>query len=107
MNLSSHRVVRGRQEIHLTKTEGLVLEVLLRNREHVVQRQELLRAVWGLDAVVDDNNLDVTMSALRSKADNGGGRRLIRTVRGFGYKIAKTPTSDGANYRDPPSLKCR
>lgn len=90
MNLSSHQVVRGGQEVRLTKTEFLVLEVLLRNHEHVVQRQELLRAVWGLGAGVDDNNLDVTMSALRAKVDNGGGRRLIRTVRGFGYKISET-----------------
>ena len=89
LNVGSHQVVRAGQEIHLTKAEFLVLEVLLRNAGHVVQRQELSRAVWGPSSGTIDNNLDVTMSALRAKVDKGCACRLIHTVRGFGYKISE------------------
>lgn len=85
MDLRSYRVVRGEQEISLTKTEFRLLETLLRNCGHVITRQELLRDGWG--AASADNNLDVAMSALRGKVDRTGGRRLIHTVRGFGYKM--------------------
>lgn len=72
----------------LTKSELLLLEVLMRNPGKVVRRAELAAAVWGpsLNAV-DQNNLDVTMSSLRSRIDKGFPQRLIRTVRGFGYSL--------------------
>jgi DNA-binding response OmpR family regulator len=90
MDPASHEVQRAGRPIHLTPTEFHVLEVLLDNAGHVVARKELLRAAWGSDASADDNNLDVTMSALRAKIDKGRGPRLIHTVRGFGYKIAES-----------------
>jgi len=87
MNVASHQVSRGGQEISLTKTEFLVLETLMRNCGHTVPRQDLLSAVWG--AAPADNNLDGTISALRNKVDRRGGRPLIHTVRGFGYKMGE------------------
>ena len=72
------------------KTLCFCLELLLRNAGHVVHRQELLRSVWGSVSNAASNNLDVAMSALRNKVDCSSGRKLIQTVRGFGYKISET-----------------
>jgi two-component system OmpR family response regulator len=85
MDTRAHRVMRGGREIDLTKTEYRVLEVLMRSAGQVVLRRDRIAAGW--DAHVDDNSLDVTMSALRSAVDKGFPRRLIRTVRGFGYRL--------------------
>jgi two-component system OmpR family response regulator len=43
-------------------------------------------AGWGESMTTDDNNLDVTMSSLRSKVDKGR-KPVIHTIRGFGYKM--------------------
>ena len=87
LDAASHRVTRGGRPVHLTPTEYRILAALMENTGHVVTRRELLRKVWGGDNAADDNNLDVTISSLRSRIESGGGRRLLQTVRGFGYKI--------------------
>jgi DNA-binding response OmpR family regulator len=87
LEAASHKVSRDERPIRLTKTEFRILEILLRNVNHVVAREELLRAVWGSIARDYDNNLDVTISALRAKVDKGSDIHLIQTVRGFGYRI--------------------
>jgi DNA-binding response OmpR family regulator len=89
MDTGAHSVWRQQQPIPLTKTEFRVLEVLMRNAGHVVRRRDLIRTVWGLEGSIDDNNLDVTISAIRGKIDKGFETKLICTVRGFGYKVAK------------------
>jgi len=58
----------------------------MRNAGHVVRRSELMGAGWGESMTTDDNNLDVTMSSLRSKVDKGR-KPVIHTIRGFGYKM--------------------
>jgi DNA-binding response OmpR family regulator len=87
MDLASHVVSRAGQSVQLSRTEFRLLEVLLRNGGGVVTREDLVRAVWGPDVYVDGNNLDVTVSSLRHRVDKGHAHRLIRTVRGFGYRI--------------------
>ncbi len=89
MDTESHQVLRGDRSVNLTPTEFRVLHVLLANAGHVVARKELARVAWGSGTSADDNNLDVIISALRSKVDKGNGPRLIHTVRGFGYRIVE------------------
>ncbi len=80
-------VSRAGRAIHMTRTEFRLLEILMRNAGHVVRRTELMESIWP-SATVDNNNIDVAMSALRAKIDKGYGSRLIQTVRGFGYRLA-------------------
>lgn len=87
LNTASLEVTRGGQHIHLTRTEFRLLEMLMKNAGHVVRRRDLVESVWSATHV-DDNNIDVAISALRSKVDKKRGARLIHTVRGFGYRIA-------------------
>jgi DNA-binding response OmpR family regulator len=87
MDISTHRVVRGTREIELSRIQFLVLEVLMRAAGQVVRRRDIIDAAWGTGSWVEDNTLDVTMRSLRSALDHGHPRRLIRTVRGFGYRL--------------------
>jgi DNA-binding response OmpR family regulator len=87
LDLSTRRVFRGRQELHLTQTEYRLLEFLLRRSGGAASRRAIIEAVWGLDAEVEENTLDAFVRLLRSKVDNKHKQRLIHTVRGFGYCV--------------------
>ncbi|MGW3287971.1 response regulator transcription factor [Streptomyces sp. NPDC001002] len=69
--------------VGLQPRERAVLEVLLRNRDRVLSKERLLRAVWGLDAPGDANLIEVYVSGLRRKI----GAARIDTVRGLGYRL--------------------
>jgi DNA-binding response OmpR family regulator len=87
LDLGTRRVFRGRQEIHLTQTEYRLLEFLMRRSGGAASRRAIIEAVWGLDADVEENTLDAFVRLLRSKVDHRQKRRLIHTVRGFGYCV--------------------
>jgi DNA-binding response OmpR family regulator len=90
LETSTREVVRAGVNASLTKTEYLLLQVLMQNPGHVVLRQEIIRAVWGTVDAIESASLDVFVKALRSKIDRPPARKLIHTVRGFGYKISET-----------------
>lgn len=90
LDTSTREVLRGGAQVPLTKTEYLLLEVLMRNPGHVVLRQEIIRAVWGSVSAIESSSLDVFVKALRSKIDRAQASKLIHTVRGFGYKIVES-----------------
>lgn len=69
-------------EIDLTTTEFDLLAHLMRNRGRVFDRDQLLSAVWGYEAVAGTRTVDVHIAQLRGKL---GDASPIRTVRGVGY----------------------
>ena len=86
MNLETHDVRRGGVKIELTPKEFSLLEYLLRTPGKVRSRTNILENVWGMHSDPMTNVVDVYISHLRQKVDGLGGRPLIHTVRGFGYK---------------------
>jgi DNA-binding response OmpR family regulator len=82
-----HLVSRAGKRIHLTRTEHLLLEVLMRGAGRVQSRTALVEAVWGFDESVGDNTLDAFIRLLRNKVDAGRGPKLIHTIRGVGYVL--------------------
>lgn len=86
MDVARHEVRRGRIPLKLTRTEFLLLEILLRAAGKVVPRERLLDRVWP-DREVSYNNLEVFMGFLREKVDQEGMTRLIHTERGIGYSL--------------------
>jgi DNA-binding response OmpR family regulator len=74
----------------LTRTEYLLLEVLMQSAGHVVLRPEIIKKVWGAADSIEPGSLDVYIKALRTKIDSNPAKKLIFTVRGFGYKLMKT-----------------
>ena len=87
VNLSTCAVYRGSRQLHLTKTEFQLLQVLMTNKGQVVRRSDLLRGAWGAGVSVEENTLDAAMSSLRSRVELPQMPRLIHTVRGFGYRM--------------------
>lgn len=86
LDLSEHKVWRGKRAIPLTRTEFSILECLLRSAGRVVTRDRLIDTVWS-DREVSENNLDVFIKFLRSKVDVPPSPRLIHTERGLGYSL--------------------
>lgn len=69
MDLRHHVVKRSETAISLTKREFDLLEYLMKNREIVLTREQILERVWGLDYEGEANVVDVYIRYLRSKID--------------------------------------
>jgi DNA-binding response OmpR family regulator len=87
LNPDTREVFRGEREVELTKREFELLEYLMRNQRLVISRQRLLEEVWGYDPLDDTNTIDVFISNLRKKLEDGGEDRLLHTKRGAGYLL--------------------
>ena len=82
---STHEVSRDGVAIALTPTEYRVLEFLMRRAGHAVSRSAIIEGVWGFEEDIEANTVDAFIKHLREKIDLGRKRRLIQTVRGYGY----------------------
>jgi two-component system, OmpR family, response regulator len=82
----THEVRRGRNLIDLTPKEFALLEYLMRHKGMALSRPQIFDQVWGYEADVLSNVVDIYIHYLRRKVDKTG-KKLIRTVRGVGYKI--------------------
>jgi two-component system, OmpR family, response regulator ArlR len=87
MNNEIHQITRDGKIIELTKKEYELLEILLINKNIVLTREQLIEKVWGYVYVGDTKVVDVFISYLRSKIDDGYKNKIISTVRGVGYVI--------------------
>jgi DNA-binding response OmpR family regulator len=87
LNPDTREVRRGEREIELTNREFELLEHLMRNERLVVSRERLLDEVWGYDPMAATNTIDVFISNLRRKLEEGGEPRLLHTKRGAGYVL--------------------
>jgi DNA-binding response OmpR family regulator len=87
LNPDTREVRRGEREVELTNREFELLEFLMRNERLVVSRERLLDEVWGYDPMAATNTIDVFISNLRRKLEDGGEPRLLHTKRGAGYVL--------------------
>ena len=87
MDLLARRVVRSGRTLTLQPREFRLLEYLLRHAEQVVTRTMLLEGVWDYHFDPGTNVIDVHLSRLRKKVDEGFARPLLHTVRGVGYRL--------------------
>ena len=87
MNLISKSVRRDGVEIPLTAREFRLLEYLLKNKNRVVSRTDILEAVWEIDFDMGTNVIDVYINYLRKKIEHGFPSKIITTVIGMGYVI--------------------
>ena len=76
--------------IRLSGREGRLLEVLLRSFELVIRREVLLSRVWGVDAEVENCNLDTYIHYLRKRLSYVGSTLALKTIRGVGYTLASS-----------------
>lgn len=76
-------------EIPLSAREGLLLEVFLQEPEKVLHRMVIFSRVWGVDAPVEEGNLDTYIHFLRKRLRYGKSSLVLRTVRGIGYVLER------------------
>lgn len=83
-------VTRGDTKIALSSKEFTLLHYLMRHQGIIITKEQIINHVWNYDADVLPNSVEVYIKHLRNKIDSFPGKRhLIKTVRGFGYKIVK------------------
>jgi len=87
MDISAHEVRRGDRQVELTALQFDVLEHFLRHQRQVLERDQLLQAVWGIESDAISNVVDVTVAGLRSRLETEQQPRLLHTVRGVGYVL--------------------
>ena len=87
MDLVTHRVTRAGEPIDLQPLEYQLLEYLMRNRGRVVSRNTILDRVWNYSFDPHTNVVESRVYHLREKIDRQSARKLLRTVRGFGYVL--------------------
>jgi two-component system response regulator MprA len=90
----SRTVHRGSRELHLTKTEFDLLEMLMINVGIVLERDVLYDRIWGFNFETGSRSLDVYIGYLRRKTEEGGEGRVLHTVRGVGYVVRPPSESD-------------
>ncbi len=88
MDLLTRRVERRGSRIDLQPREFRLLELLLRNQGRVVTRTMMLEEVWDYHFDPGTNVIDVHISRLRKKIDEGSDAPLLHTVRGVGYMLS-------------------
>jgi two-component system phosphate regulon response regulator PhoB len=93
IDVASHRVFVGEQEVHVSALEMRLLLYLLRSPGGMRTRRELLTEVWGYHPEVSSRTVDTHIKRLRDKL--GGASELLQTVRGVGFRLAE-PSPRGA-----------
>ncbi len=88
VDVDGRRAFRAAEELSLTRTEFDLLTELMRTPARVWTREALLRSVWGTDWASDTHLVEVHIGNLRRKLGEAPGTaRLIKTVRGVGYRM--------------------
>ena len=87
LDMKTLEVQRGRKTISLTPKEFKLLEYLLKNTGRILTREMILNRIWLYSPDIETRVVDVYMGYLRKKIDSGFNKKLIKSVRGFGYMI--------------------
>jgi two-component system alkaline phosphatase synthesis response regulator PhoP len=86
---NTHLLIKAGRKVELTILENRILLYFLKNRNKVINREELMMEVWGYNADVNTRTLDMHIVRLRKKIENNpDSPQYLQTVRGVGYKFA-------------------
>lgn len=90
LDTKKYEVKRGKNIISLSGKEFTLLEYLLRHKNEILTKSQIISHVWNYDSNVLPNTIEVYIGYLRNKIDKPFKKNpLIHTVRGFGYKIGE------------------
>lgn len=87
LNLGKSLVTYEDKEIELSKNELKILHVLMKNKEIILSRDEIMDVLWQTNEFIDDNTLTVNVNRLRKKLESIGVSDYIITKRGQGYIV--------------------
>jgi DNA-binding response OmpR family regulator len=86
LDTAAKTVTKAGIDLHITAKEFQLLEYLMIHKGEVLSKEQLLDHVWDDDSRVQHNTVETFVANLRKKV--GKGESLIRTVRGYGYKVS-------------------
>ncbi|WP_105614243.1 response regulator transcription factor [Vallitalea okinawensis] len=86
-NLGDHTLKMNDIKLELTKNESRILHTMLLNKDKIVSRDKIMRALWDDDQFVNDNTLTVNINRLRKKLEELGLKDCIKTKKGEGYMM--------------------
>lgn len=75
------------ESIEVVCKEFMLLEYLMKNKNQVLQKEQLYEKIWGLDNESESNNLEAYLSFIRKKIKIIGSNVQIKAIRGIGYKL--------------------
>lgn len=87
LDKETHEMYNGEKKIRLSKKEYDIIELLILNYGKVVSKENLVMKIWGYDADIEYNSIEVYISFLRKKIKAVGSQIHISTARGLGYTI--------------------
>lgn len=87
LNTVSYEVRRAGKLITLSSKEFTLLHYLMRHPSQVLSKNKLITNVWDFDSDILDNTVEVYIGYLRNKIDKPFDKKLIHTIRGFGYRF--------------------
>jgi two-component system, OmpR family, response regulator MprA len=87
LNSKTLEVTRSGKQIQLTPQEFKLLQYLMSNKGRILTREMILNRIWLYSSDVETRVVDVYMGYLRKKIDTGHAKKLLHSVRGFGYVI--------------------
>ena len=79
----------GERSVRLSRKEFDLMELLMRSRDMVLTKEQLILKVWGYESDAEDNNVEVYISFLRKKLDHLRSAVKIRTIRMVGYCLSQ------------------
>ena len=87
LNLSTGKLICNNNEVAINGKELNLIEILLINKEQIVEKEVLTDKIWGYDSDAEYNSVEVYISFLRKKLNLLKSNVKISTVRGIGYKL--------------------
>ena len=88
LDMKSHRVMVDDERVDLGPTEFRLLHFFMKNPERAYSRGQLLDHVWGDTVYIEERTVDVHIRRLRKALEPSEHDRLVKTVRGVGYRFA-------------------
>lgn len=90
LDMSKSTMEKDNKLVELTKNEYRILKYLLKNRDKIVSREDIMECLWDSENFIDDNTLTVNITRLRNKLEELGLKELLETKRGQGYILKRS-----------------
>lgn len=89
LDRTNHYLKKDGDMIKLSLKEYHLMEILMLNKDSVVNREYCITKIWGYDSDIEYNSTDVYISFLRKKLDALNSKAVIKSVRGIGYSLGE------------------
>ena len=87
LDLNMHLLTIGDKDIELTKLETSLLQILIKNKNKVLDRDFLIKHVWRDTSDINQKTVNVAIKRLKEKIDPARDKEYIKTIRGIGYLL--------------------